>query len=539
MTKRVTLISILLFFMLKVWCPFGQDMEPQEPDIILPMVVMEIEDLSVEDITAELPESPELLTPERGYPLPEAGDLEVEETPFDISVPEEGVSAAYITRRKDLIAEAVLGTGNLNHFFGNVSLFKFGEPPEGKIFFEHEMLDGFSSKPPGSGYNIREDSLEGMVRFNLSELNFQIDGEFHDLERGLQGNGDFYSKINRFVTGDAEVKYELSDQFTIKGALNTSVASQLITESGNQASVPEGTTEFILSPTVTGELQLERVYLGFSPRLSYRSVSGNPDLSLTRIQAAGKVGIDLSDIFRVDGNISWYWSDNTDHLFPFHLALSVTPSDSFTIQAKAGYRLIEYNLIGVFNDYYLADAPDTLEDNHGWFFDLGSRWILSDYWILNAEVSLMDNSGMLTPGEQIDGTTGLFPLYQEESVTLSTDIGARWNILKGLSLRFGLSSELLDRPRFFPQYRFSIELDALEQSGKYGGGLTSIFLTGEHEYIQAPLIEVNGFYRIADSIRLSLEIKDLLAPVLDRPRYSWYPYIEKGFSITLKTYINF
>jgi len=411
MKHWILYFAVLLIFASGVQPSLGQETEPEEPEIVLPSVILEIEDLSVEKVRAGLPESEELPTPWREHPLPEPGELEIEETSLGIVMPDEGSSPP--TGKKDFVAEATVGAGIPNHFFSSISLHKYGELPEGTLLFRHEMLDGFSDKPPGSGYNFREDTLKGMLRFALGEFEIKTKAEFSDFERGLQGYGNFYSKLNRSLKGAVTANYSISERLLLKGNIDGWVSSQLLTgtPSGSQ------TREIVLSPQIRGELLMENWYLGLTPRLSYRNVPDRTHLLVTRVGVAGDFGVNLGEKYRLDGGVGWFYSEPTNHLVPFHLAITATP--------------------------------------------------------------------------------------------------------------------------FFPRYRFNIDLEAAEQQGKYGGGLLSSLLVGEHDTVQAPVIDLYGFYRPIDFVKLSLEVSDLLLPIIGASRYSWYPYIEQGFGIIMKAQINF
>ncbi len=224
----------------------SQDLEPEEPEIVLPSIILEIEDLSIESVTAALPEEEELLAPEFRFPLPETGELEVAEPQMDFTIPETGASVYQVKEGKYLTAEAVLGTGTSNQFYSRISLYFLGEKPEGKILYQHETVDGFSSKSPGSGYNMREDRVKSFLNFNLWDIDLRTEGAFNDRERGLQGNGGFYSKINRFIDAGLEGEYRLNDRFILKGSFEASSANQLLTEG---ITGTEEVTEYCISPS--------------------------------------------------------------------------------------------------------------------------------------------------------------------------------------------------------------------------------------------------------------------------------------------------
>jgi hypothetical protein len=59
----------------------AQAPEPQEPDIVLPEVILRIEDFSVESVESTLPAEEGTLPPARELPLPERGELTIAELP--------------------------------------------------------------------------------------------------------------------------------------------------------------------------------------------------------------------------------------------------------------------------------------------------------------------------------------------------------------------------------------------------------------------------------------------------------------------------
>jgi len=514
----------------------SQDLEPEEPEIVLPSIILEIEDLSIESVTAALPEEEELLPPELRFPLPEAGELEVAEPQMDFTIPETGAPVYQVKEGKYLTAEAVLGTGTSNQFYSRISLYFLGEKPEGKILYQHETVDGFSSKSPGSGYNMREDRVESFLNFNLWDIDLRTEGAFNDRERGLQGNGDFYSKINRFIDAGLEGEYRLNDRFILKGSFEASSANQLLTKV-----IPgtEEVNEYYISTSFGGEFQFTRGLFGILPSFSYRSIPEYPGLSLGRSLVQGYFGVDLSEVYRLDGTLGWFWSKKSGHLVPFDLTLSALISDFLSLSIGGGYRIPEYNLADIFMEYPLGNIPSTLEDNHGWFFDVRTNWIPFQGWIIDAGLFYMNNSSMPNFLKTVNENTGLFPFYQVPAHRLSVDIGARWIISDSFSARAGLESEVLEKPEFYPEHRITLDMNMIEKQGKYGGGATLDFSTGVNDFIQAPLLDLSGFYRLGEFVRFVVEASDLLYPLLDGPRYYWYPYVDPGFTLSMKVHINF
>jgi len=535
-TVKKTLLGMLLFLFGVLSLGFAQEIEPEEPEIVLPSIILEIEDLSTEQVTAALPEEEELAIPEPQFPLPAAGEIEVGEPEIDFLLPQTGAPAFQVKEGKYLTAEAVLGAGSVNEFYSRISLYFLGDRPEGKLLYEHETLDGFSSKPAGSGYNFREDRLESALSFDLGRVNFSPEGTYSDQERGLQGQGSYFSKINRVLDVTLGTLLPLSDWFSLRGSLQTSSARQLLTaETVNAVEAKE----YYVSSSLAGEFSFKKVSFGIEPGFSYRSVPDSSDLTLSRGYVRGFLGFDVSERYRLDGSLGWFWSEPTGTLVPFDLMLNAFLTDFFSLRLGGGYRVEQYNLKDVFTDLPLADLPGSLTDNHGWFFESGLHWIPLQGWILNSSLVFMNNQNLPNLGVTPDPTTGLFPFSQEKIETLRLDLGARWNISESFTTRAGVQTELLSRAQFQPGLNFYADANLTQKQGKYGAGASLDFLSGVNDSDQVPLLNLNGFFRLNDYVRFVTEIDDILYPLLDEPRYYWYPYVDPGFTLKAKVYINF
>lgn len=527
---------VILFFTAGAGAGISQELEPEEPEIILPSVVLEIEDLSIERVTAALPEDEELLPSEPQLPLPEAEELEVREPQLDLTLPPTGSSVFEIKEGKYLSAEAILGTGTANEFYSKISLFFLGERPEGKILFQHETIDGFSSESPGTGYNTREDTLDGYIDFDLKNSEFSFEGSFSELERGLQEKGSYFSKINRFVDLGVSSAYRFNDWFSLKGSISGSAANQVLTDGPPPS---EQIFEYYILPSVAAEFSFQRWYFGIEPRASYRSIPDMSGLSAGRMQVRGYFGADVTDYLHLDGGAGWFWSEETAHLFPFDLTLTAALGDFLSFRIGGGYRIIEYQLRDVFRAYPLSDVPAALEDNHGWYGDVRTNWIPTQGWIVDAGVLYFNNSSMPTFGRTIDAATGLFPFTQVEAQQLSVDAGIRWIISELFSARAGLETEIGDRPEFSPESRLTIDMDLVQPQGKYGAGASLDLITGVNDSNQLPVLDLNGFFRLNQYVRFMIEADDVLSVFLEDSRYSWEPYVDPGFLLKAKVHINF
>jgi len=226
----------------------GPSVEPEEPDIVLPEVILRIEDFSVEEVEAGLPGEEELSAPERTIPLPEVEELDIEEPEIPFSVTESR-DLLPPERSSDLSAQAILGVGTLSHLYSQISLNRIGgEEPRFKLRFLHEMLDGVAGSTgasAGSGFHTREDRLEAGIKLHLGKLGLEVEGLLQDQERGLQqvvNSSGYISRVYRQGGGDIELELPLGERFTLTGKADTSFASQLLT-----GTTPQDTTAFSAS----------------------------------------------------------------------------------------------------------------------------------------------------------------------------------------------------------------------------------------------------------------------------------------------------
>ena len=54
-----------------------------------------------------------------------------------------------------------------------------------------------------------------------------------------------------------------------------------------------------------------------------------------------------------------------------------------------------------------------------------------------------------------------------------------------------------------------------------------------------PLLSLGAFTRLSDRVGLSLEAQDLLWPLLEEPRATYYPFEDPGIGAILKMQISF
>ncbi len=533
--KRITVIlfifSVLTFQIHSEDTPEAES-KPEEPEIVLPPVILNIEDLVVEKVEAGLPEEEELLPPEREISLPDVSALKIEEPELKglINVP------GIVKREKQqgvLNAEGTLGIGSMNHVLSNISLYKLGDMPRFKLSFNHEMLDGFGYNPAGSGYSLRKDSLEGFFRAERSGIKIDAKGSFKEIERGYQGKSNYISGLDRFAKAEIGVSKDISEKFNISGSLNGNLTSLLL--SGNS---PVGMNEYLISPIASASFKSSIVEIALSGDYIMRAYStGILDHS---VGSNLSLKVDLPLNLNSSLDVGWFWSSSLNHILTFDLSLGGSPLEAFSFFLKGGYTVRRHNLFDLLEDVILTDIPVSLplKDDIGWLASGNVR--VNIFKNLVFSLGLDANWYSAMPDLDITTSSGSFSsvLQQTEAFRFTSATALNWSISNVFTFILGWRREFADRPLFVPLDSLNAELLAEEPGGRYGGNLTAEYDTGFTDFLQFPVINLGGFYRFSENLRLMIQLNDILQ-VPGLHRYNEYSLEEPGFRGSVEMQINF
>jgi hypothetical protein len=186
-----------------------------------------------------------------------------------------------------------------------------------------------------------------------------------------------------------------------------------------------------------------------------------------------------------------------------------------------------------------------LEDNHGWYTDVGMSFTLTQNLSLQAQALLAWSSALAQPDES-STAEGLFNIPQTEAVQLNTDARLRWNLGPLVTVSGGLHTEFLDRAAGAPLHSGIVEIEGNDAATRWGGSGRLEFAIGDPDI--RPLLSAGGFYNITDTISLIAEVQDILHPfwggtwlttrLPSGGLYSWLPYEAPGLRGTMKVQIN-
>jgi hypothetical protein len=531
------MIAVLVLLLAALALPAGAQIQaaPEEPQIVLPEVILRIEDFSVENLAgAAAPGGDESLPPARELPLPSAEESLLAESAVPPAPPEsEGgpVPATKTQEKKALSAQLELGAGTLSQLYSQVSLFGLGEQPRFRLRFLHDTLDGMGGHPFGSGFNLRQEDLEGGLKFNLGKLGLNFDGGLREEERGLQDQSPFISRIVRSGTLSSELAWPFARHWNLVGSLDGAFASQLFTGTS-----PEALDELEGSPKLSVEFRTERFWMGVDGSYSYLAYDGEPS---QRGSALARFGVDVAKALRVEGSGGWQWGSLYGHLFPFNLTLTVTPASYLSILASGGYKVEELDARTLLATYPWANLPAQIVDDHGWFADLTTTFTFKRAFTLEAGAHLSWPEAAPEPLTAQDPTTGLYPLQQVAAARAAVEASLRWTPASETYVSAGWRMELAEHPAFTPGTE--LRLEAGVAGKRWGGHGSFLFQLGyapaPPDFTLTPVLSLGGFFQASEAIRLDLELEDLLSP-LTGARLDWAPFVAPGIRGILKVQIN-
>jgi hypothetical protein len=532
--------ALIILLFCSLYASAQDELEPTDPDIVIPSVIMEVEDLSIDLIIAELPEEEWALPAERDVPLPEV-ILPVEEPEIDFDFAEEEDREDEDT--PSLFVESVLGGGNISHLFAQVQINKLGDFPRYSMFFTHETLDGFSFKDTGTGYSSREEQLKGSIKYNIRKLQMENNMNYHEFEHGLQEQGDYFSKISRNFSSLNNFSISPTDIFTLSGSLYLDYSTFLLTDnSAPDYEVDYPPREIISGIGIGTDFRIRKALLGINAEYKFRNIIGENDFLLHRFLGGVSLSFELPHWLNIGGKVSYYYSKQTPVLIPFEASFWGTPLDFFSFKIRGGYFLNQMDLNTFISkpDYIYSDMPDNIYDNYGWFAALNAQFNLRNSFTISLNQELMFHQNLPQLGDDINSSTGLFPVYfEDDAVELENEARLTWNAPKIFSLSVINSNTFLWDPNFSATGEFSVETAFREKRDKYGVIITGGVKTNFEDELKTPILDLNTYVQIADFARVILELNDILYFINDDYRFFREPFITPGFLGTLKIQIKF
>lgn len=212
-----------------------------QTELILPDVLVRVEDLGVEKIEGVFNRRLDLPTPDLAVPLPDRGQLAVPEVALPLpsgglpSFP--GAQPAAGQESFPVYSKGQVGAGSSSFIHGSLNLLKLGRDPRFSLDFLHEADDGYwdgtSWRPAGTWTSARRDQLKLEIQARLDQAELKTSASYLETETGFQGlstaglasaTGYQTALLRRWnVAGDWRLPLGTAQEFSLKAAAASAV----------------------------------------------------------------------------------------------------------------------------------------------------------------------------------------------------------------------------------------------------------------------------------------------------------------------------
>ncbi|MDC7125239.1 MAG: hypothetical protein PQJ46_06720 [Spirochaetales bacterium] len=516
--------------------------EPDSTDIILPEMYLEIEDLTIEEIDAVIPDDDSVMFLSIETTLPEPEQIKIPAEAFAVdSLKVPGSSEENnADNNTSFYCEGTIGGGTSANITGDINLYHIGQQPDFRLRYFHDGYDGFAGNQAGMGFSSREELIEAEADYTGDALSLKGLLSYNELEDGLQGQADYFTLTRRIADLSTEASWYIVDKLNLSGNLGAGYTGYQL----NSLS-PLSYNSLDLLPEVVLTYGTEKI--NFGGQINYK-FDWELDNSFNQDLGAGLFfNADFSQYFRIATNAGILWNNFNNFYVPFDIELSGTGS-IFDYSVSGGYKCFYYDITELWDIFPAAAGPAVEEAlgelplTRGWFaegeFTLNPLDILSLF--VNADFSYYENA--IKPTDSL--LTGFNSFSSVDSVCLTLGTGFLWDITNLVSLNMSWSSQILeDMDWYKPRHSLSLGADFISPNEKFGlsGDLAFNIYDEEQTWYYndwVPVIGFEGYFRISPGFVISLSVDDVLAGVLSSGRHLWGNYLDMGTVAQLKVKIS-
>ena len=527
---------------------------PEETEILVPTLLLEVEDLRVEVVEAELPGSPPLPIPQVQVPLPGTEEAALATT----VLPQPGLDPDVVDPRRpdpeesSIYTTGRLGTGNMNHILGALSLYKLGADPRFRFEFSHDGIDGYSGKESGTGYFRRDNLIDGTIAGDLGPLALELDGRFFSREEGLQeearvpdGNGEkYYSVEHRYLSGGTQAGISPTDALSITTRIDSSTVSRVLTD----AEDPPRARETVVAPSLAAELSLPSVDAALRGGYDIRLLSADDADSIDPAQNLdfyGEFEYFFEPPVSLGAGAGVVWEVEEELHAPFHLRLQGNPLSQLTLRAEGGQEIHRKRYFNLWEEVPLLSVVGTdgvaPRNEAEWYGELAAIYELDgaeNTFEAGLRYARIENRLVLN-----DFVTDRFEFEQKERTLLTPSAALTARVAEHLRFRLGWEGQLLETSVLEPAHSINAQLELQNSAGTLAAGAENSFRVYDEPVL--PQLRLFGRAEATEGIEFQLSFEDILEPLLEDGRPSLgasvkdrRPFIEPGFRVIFSTQIS-
>ncbi len=521
---------VLLVFSLFVSVSFAgiyaEELEPEEPDMVLPPMSLELEDLLTEELETLLPE--QQFTPDLDLEteLPGPPEIEISLTVADLDLDlqtDAGDFGEKPEKTGSIYSNGKIGLGNTNRILGDLTIYKLGPEPHFQMQFMHERFDGYHFRERGSGFFHRFNLISGGISFRPDSFLLEGAAAFRENNDGLQGHGIYNSVLHRSIGGDASFRYYASDAVSIGTDF-----SGLYTQETLSGDIPLNGHEIALTPELVSSFRIDPVILSLTGRYDFRFISGGPP-PLHGVAGSFGADITLKKDWAFGGNVGVNWHTQKRVQVPFAVYLRKGMNEAFDITLRGGYEteLPRYGDLWLTNPFYALSG--IYPEISRWFALANVEWDILPLFVFSGSVDFSRFDSSVYPADAPDPETGMLVFSSVPGNLLTCGAGIRWETVDWLSLRGSWKGAFFDVSPFLPSH--SLDLTVVVSSrGDVWRGELGVELP-VYDRPRMPLLDFSITFAPDIGVEFTLSGSDLLSPAMEENRTEWGYYETPGLNV--------
>ncbi len=539
--KRLLVLFVLLPAALPAQEPGLR--QPDETPIVVPDLILQVEELPLESVKATLPSEGDLRLGELSLPLPQPGELQIDQAAFFLSAPE---STPIPVRGSSVYSTGLLGAGSVNHVIGELSLFKLGEDPRFRLRFFYEGLDGFQFQPAGTGYFATENQVTGAIEGSSPDSEFSISAAFTERVQGLQGESPFYSAGLRSLQGSGSIVLRPDPLFELSGSVDARYAARLQSAS-NVGSTPRD-QEFALAPGLGIALSIGQLTLESLIDYEFQTLSGERSARTQRIDAEAGASVAAASWLEFKALAGVYSEFSSQILYPWQLEATVIFSESLETELSGGFRVLPVSYLSLWREYQIiasgarAGGFSAVLTPSEWFGSARLRWSPIPGVTTTSRAEYVQRANAI----ELDGFVSAESHYefsQRSLQTLTVGTVVSFSPNQQLSVQSSWDVYLVDRLTGTPLSSLGAQANLGSRDGRLSLSADAAF--NFYPMPVVPKLDITGSFRITDGVDLDLVLDDILAPLLREGRpvvgpglSPLFPFIRPGFRASVLTRIS-
>lgn len=446
---------------------------------------------------------------------------------------------------KTIFVEGTVLGGFPNLFLNDFSIFnqKLNSPMKIHLFYENNRKYGFHSLNDAFfDTNANFDFEKKMVNKNFS-WNFL--GSYKFLENGLQNLTENIHSINQ---NDVFCKIDFLSNLPYENHLGFNLFFQNytrysnLTNSANFEEWIKKANYFSFSPDIFYFWEKNNFYLKFNAKYDFELFEKNYSRGQADLNFSWK-----NDFINVFSNVGFIAGTNINSNF----VIPFSVGSSFLIPVNFSNRKIDFSFEGgLFSEktapsdyeekYKFSAFSKMPSENSNWYGKINFILPVKNEFSINLNAiykqTYLQNGNWIPTYKKSPLLNGFYGYEQKNQRIFASSLGFSY-FYKMFSFSANWKSNWLEIPILENAQELNLKFSVIDENDKWGSEFSCDFVFIGDE--KTPLISLNGFFKVKDSIKLVLETEDLINLFSAKTRKIAGEYHSNGGTASFGVKFNF